>query len=76
MCRVVESCFGQDLAPNYRAEIRRFEEFYRMLDINVTPKVHCVSVHIEHFLALKGEVAGLGAYSEQVSNNKIYYSNN
>ena len=63
--KVVEACFGQKLYPSYEVAISRFEHFYRRLDISVTPKVHCVFVHIKQFLELKGEVTGLGAWSEQ-----------
>ena len=37
--RVVESCFGMQLAPNYKEHIARFSLLYRELEISVTPKV-------------------------------------
>ena len=41
--RVVESCFGMQLAPNYKEHIARFSLLYRELEISVTPKVSCHS---------------------------------
>ena len=62
---VVTACFGQTLDMDYRNIIQQFSESYRLLQISVTPKVHCVEVHLAEFLELKGLVAGAGAWSEQ-----------
>ena len=62
---VVVACFGQELHDNYRFTIAEFESYYRRLDTTVTTKAHMVFRHITEFLEEKGEVAGLGAYSEQ-----------
>lgn len=51
---VVTACFGQTLDMDYR-----------LLQISVTQKVHCVEVHLAEFLELKGLVAGAEAWSEQ-----------
>ena len=41
--KVVSSCFGQILDPEYETNIRDFSEQYRSLGISVTPKVNIVS---------------------------------
>ena len=63
--RVVTSCFGQDLACEYEDCIKAFSHQYRTLGISVTPKIHIIEQHIVEFLKAKGEVAGLGFWSEQ-----------
>ena len=37
--KVVESCFGMQLAPDYKTCISNFSLLYRELGISVTPKV-------------------------------------
>ena len=59
--KVVHSCFGVTLVEGYKENITMFSKLYRELGITVTPKVQ----HITDFMALKGEAAGLGFYSEQ-----------
>ena len=63
--KVVHSCFGVTLVEGYKENITMFSKLYRELGITVTPKVHMVEQHITDFMALKGEAAGLGFYSEQ-----------
>ena len=63
--RVVSSCFSQSLDPGYERNIETFSTKYRSLGISVTPKVHIVESHVSEFLKLKGEIAGLGFWSEQ-----------
>ena len=36
---VKESCFGNDLLPDYKEKIERFSKSYRSLNISPTPKV-------------------------------------
>ena len=38
---VVKSCFGMELAVEYKEKIDQFSKLYRELDISVTPKVWC-----------------------------------
>ena len=63
--KVVTACFGQTLAPDYEKHIENFSKQYRTLGISVTPKVHVIEKHVVEFLKRKGEVAGLGFWSEQ-----------
>ena len=63
--KVVDSCFGKTLDPNFRTFIANFSFSYRQLGISVTPKVHCVEKRLAEFLEHKGLQAGLGEYSEQ-----------
>ena len=63
--RVVTACFGQILNQSYNQEIAKFSDKYRELNISVTPKVHVVEKHVPEFLKQKGEIAGLGFWSEQ-----------
>ena len=80
--KVVTSCFGQTLDPEYENHIAAFSRQYRTLDISITPKVnhfyfdihfiifkflqvHVIETHVAEFLKLKGELAGLGFWSEQ-----------
>ena len=63
--KVVTACFGQTLDPAYEEHISNFSKQYRTLGITVTPKVHIIERHVAEFLKLKGEVAGLGFWSEQ-----------
>ena len=63
--RVVTSCFGQGLALDYEECVKAFSNQYRTLGISVTPKIHIIEQHVVEFLKAKGEVAGLGFWSEQ-----------
>ena len=63
---VRKSCFGQTCDPNYKEHIKKFAHAYLELKINITPKVHCVIVHIPQFLD-KHPGQGLGKFSEQAT---------
>ena len=68
--KVVISCFGQTLDftnGDYKDLIKDFSRQYRAIDnFSVTVKMHCLEVHVEQFLDLKGDgVKGLGFWSEQ-----------
>lgn len=60
---VVSSCYGSNLKPSYKEDIKRFRIDYSKLGISVTPKVHAVMYHIEEFCEITGR--GLGPWSEQ-----------
>lgn len=67
---VVTACFGQTLdASNgdYKDLIREFSGQYRAIDnLSVTVKMHCLEVHVQQFLDMKGDgEKGLGYWSEQ-----------
>ena len=70
---VRQSCFGQDLAFNYKSTIAEFNKAYLSLGISITSKVHAIigtrtgplESHVILFCDLKGK--GLGFYSEQAS---------
>ena len=61
--RVVHSCFGMDLDPNYNLCVQKFIDSCLALDINITPKLHAIFHHVPEFCA-KFE-KGLGLFSEQ-----------
>ena len=63
--KVVSSCYGYELAPDYQDKIRAFSKAYLNLGINVTPKIHAVVHHVSEFCELTRR--GLGAWSEQAS---------
>ena len=70
--RVVESCFGKKLSPNYERHIFEFRHAFLALGVSVTPKpkTHILFRHITDFLkhvgsSGDGPVAGLGVFSEQ-----------
>ena len=63
--RVVHSCFGQTLQPNYDVNIEEFMDTYRALQISIPLKVHLLESHAVEFLKMMGEEHGLGFYSEQ-----------
>jgi hypothetical protein len=44
--RVVEGCYGYDLAHTFKEDIARFKQAYLELKISVTPKVHIIMEHI------------------------------
>ena len=52
-------------SKNYAEIIPDFSNHYRAHNTSVTPKVHVVEKHVVEFLKYKGEIAGLGFYSEQ-----------
>ena len=58
------SCFGQDLACEYEDCIKDFSHQYRTLGISII-LYYIIEQHIVEFLKAKGEVAGLGFWSEQ-----------
>ena len=64
-CGVVNSCFSNNLDPQFEVHIRKFKMSYESLEINITPKVHAVIQHISYF-CLKNK-KGLGFYSEQAT---------
>lgn len=75
--KVVISCFGQTLDSthgDYRDLIKDFSRQYRAIDnLSVTVKMHCLEVHVEQFLDMKGDgVKGLGFWSEQ-SYEAVHY---
>ena len=37
---VVKSCFGQEVQPSFKADIKKFTDDYISLDISITPKVN------------------------------------
>ena len=63
--QVVEQCFGMKLKEGYMKSIRVFETKYRELNISIAPKLHMVFSHIEDFLRIKKESAGLDFWCEQ-----------
>lgn len=63
--KVVHSCFGSDLLPDFSTKIDEFYTSYLNLGISVTPKVHAVMHHIKDFCNNTGK--GLGPWSEQTS---------
>lgn len=61
----VNSCFGNDLKPNYVENIIAFENSFKDLEINVTPKIHAILLpHIDFCEQYK---TGLGFFNEQAS---------
>ena len=64
---VVDSCFGKDLADDFKEHIQAFKVKYLDLVklglVNVTPKIHTIFHHISEFCDLEG--VGLGRHSEQ-----------
>lgn len=63
--KVVSACYGDQLDPNFRRHIQKFQDSYATLGINVTPKVHAVFHHVGDFCELHNR--GLGPWSEQSS---------
>ena len=62
---VRKSCFGQELHPDYKEKISKFQERYIALNISVTPKLHVLFSHVPEFCQKVGK--GLGSFSEQAS---------
>ena len=62
---VRNSCFGQELHPDYKLNIIRFSKAYDQLGVPRTNKVHILVDHVPDFCDSKGK--GLGFYSEQAS---------
>ena len=58
---------GVSSRGHYTEMIRKFSQQYRAIaNFSVIPKQHCLEVHVEEFLTLKGEGdKGLSWYSEQ-----------
>lgn len=46
---VVKSCFGMELAVDYKEKIDQFSKLYRELDISVTPKVLFLRIFYSNF---------------------------
>ena len=49
--KVVEACFGMELAPDYKDHIAKFSQLYRELDISVTPKVDYILLSYTEYQA-------------------------
>ena len=52
--RVVDSCFGMTLDPEYEAHIAQFADIYLDLGISVTPKIHILIKHVPEFCKKHG----------------------
>ena len=64
--KVVNSCFGQELKPSFREDLKKFTNDYVAIgSATITPKVHIVMDHVGDFCASHG--CGLGQFSEQAS---------
>ena len=46
---VVEACFGNTLGQNYQKKIKGFKESDLATSASVSPKVHTVFYHVQHF---------------------------
>ena len=62
---VVESCYGDEISPDFENKIQEFKLTFEALDIPVTPKIHCVYYHVPQFC--QHYSCGLGKHSEQAS---------
>ena len=62
---VVDGCFGSELNADIKRLISEFKDLYLDLEINITPKIHCVFFHVPAFCLKYGH--GLGRHSEQAS---------
>ncbi|CAH0558757.1 unnamed protein product [Brassicogethes aeneus] len=58
---VVKSCFGSNLDMDCNEKIQQFLKDFLELQINVTPKLHAIFIHIHKFCLLKN--CGLGKFS-------------
>ena len=61
--KIVNSCFGMNLDPQYELHLRHFKDVYCDLGIKITPKVHILTEHVQDFC--KSNSRSLGWYSEQ-----------
>ena len=68
--RVVVTCFGMTLEPEYEENIEQFAEIYLDLGISVTPKVHILIKHVPEFSRKYGRA--LGWYSKQASESAYH----
>ena len=59
------SCFGNVLELSYKDDINHFKDAYKLLEIDISPKLHTIFDHIEDFCSPRE--AALGIYSEQAS---------
>ena len=50
--KVIESCMGMDLKPNWRDTIDHFTLIYRQSDMSVTPKVSDMKCFPQFFVCL------------------------
>ena len=62
---VVHSCFGMNLDEDFVEKIVKFKSSVKNLPISVTPKLHILFHHVQHFI--EKEKKSLGLYSEQAS---------
>lgn len=60
-----ESCFGQNLDPNYKVTIQNFKRSCLALGISITLKMHIIFSHVDTFCSQRK--VGLGMYSEQAT---------
>ena len=63
--RVVRSCFGNTLDSDFSDHNEKFRSDYLAMDIQVTPKIHCIFYNVAEFCKITNK--GLGLYSEQAS---------
>ena len=62
---VVESCYGDEVSSDFENHIHDFRRTFEVLDIPVTPKIHCIYHHVPQFCLQYS--CGLGRHSEQAS---------
>ena len=62
---VVQSCFGNELYPNYKQTITDFERAYEKLGLFITPKIHLL---VEHAIEdIESHGLGLGIFNESTA---------
>ena len=62
---VVQSCFGNELYPNYEQTITDFERAYEKLGLSITPKIHLL---VEHAIEdIESHGLGLGIFNESTA---------
>lgn len=72
---VKDTCFGMDLAPDYKEHIQNYKDRYLSTKLKVSPKAHALFVHVSEFLDLMHKdypKRGLGFWSEQASESVHY----
>ena len=52
--KVVSSCYGTELHPEFQCKIAIFSKDYMKLSITVTPKVHAVMFYVAEFCLIMG----------------------
>ena len=65
-----KSCYGFDLAENYKELLVEFRLAYMDLKMPITPKLHVIFHHVVEFCERNGR--GLGIFSEQCSESVHY----